>query len=68
MSAFVSISALAGVVFYTGGSAQRLTSAEDNIKKLDNTTIKKEEIQYRLDTIDKNVDEIKRELKEQRRK
>lgn len=68
LSAIVSITALAGLVFYTGGSAQRLLSAEEQIKKLDDTTIKKDELKYRLDTIDKNVDEIKQELKEQRRR
>lgn len=68
LSAVVSIAALAGIVFYTGGSAQRLATAEDAIKKLDELSIKKTEIKYQLDTIEKNIDEIKTELKEQRRK
>lgn len=68
LSACVSIIAFASLVFYTGGSAQRLATVEETVKKIDSTTIKKSEVKYQLDTIEKNIDEIKRELKEQRRR
>jgi hypothetical protein len=68
LSAIVSLSALAGFVFYTGGSAQRLVAAEEKIQELKNETLKRSEVKYQLDTIEKNIDEIKAELKQQRRK
>ncbi len=68
LSAVVSITALAALVFYTGSSAQRLTTAEDQIRRLDEATMKKSEVKYQLDTIEKNISEIKQDLKERRLK
>lgn len=64
LSALVSVAALAALVFYTGGAAQRLSTNESVIQELKDTTIKKSEIEYRLNNIDKNLDEIKVDLKE----
>ena len=59
---------IAGVVLTTGGTIQRLTTAEKQIEKLEADTVKTKELQPQLTNIDKNIDEIKTELKEQRRK
>lgn len=59
---------IAGVVLTTGGTIQRLTTAEKQIDELKTDTVKTKELQPQLTNIEKSIDEIKTELKEQRRK
>lgn len=67
LSAVVSVAALAGLVFYTGGAAQRLQNTETILQELKTTTVKHSELDYRLDSVDKTLDEIKGDVKELRK-
>ena len=68
LSALVSISALSALLFYTGGAAQRLSTTEQNVQELKGATVKHAELDYRLDSVDKTLGEIKEDVKELRRK
>lgn len=68
LSAVVSLIAIATVVFYTGTAAQRLDTAEEKIKKLDESAVPRNEILYRLDSVDEKLRDLNTDVKELRKR
>lgn len=68
LSALVSVLAIVSVVFVAGGASQRLTMVEEQHQKLEKDAVKHVELDYRLDSIEKTVNEIRQDQKEMNRR